>query len=248
MPDWLTADITLLLWRGLALTLALTAVTSFFAMLIGVIAGTLRLANRGSWHWLAGVHIGIHRNVPALVLILFWAFAVPNLFPISVRQRLFFDNSLARMFTDLTGVAIPYYLLASATALTLNSSAYLAELFRAGVGTISQQHIDAARSLGATRNVVFWRILLPRGLGAAFPAISTRLVHNMKNTALAAFVAVPEFFQGTQTAVTRTFLAVEFLTLAAVVYLTLSVLFVALLRAMEQLLRRRSVSSLFRVA
>ena len=52
----------------------------------------------------------------------------------------------------------------------------------------------------------------------------------MKNTALASLVAVPELFQGTQTAITRTFRALEFLMLAALIYLMLSFLLAALLR------------------
>ena len=55
----------------------------------------------------------------------------------------------------------------------------------------------------------------------------------MKNTALAAFVAVPEFFQATQTAITRSFNAVEFLMIAAVVYLCLSFLLAALLNQID---------------
>ncbi len=70
----------------------------------------------------------------------------------------------------------------------------------------------------------------------------------MKNTALAAFVSVPEFFQGTQIAITRTFRAVEYLTLAAMVYLLLSYMLAAVLRVMERWLNRRRVSSIFEVA
>ena len=65
------------------------------------------------------------------------------------------------------------------------------------------------------------------------PAISTRLIHHLKNTALAAFVATPEFFHSTQTAITRTFLALEFLLLAAIVYLLLAFSLSGLLRWVE---------------
>jgi len=129
---------------------------------------------------------------------------------------------------------LPYYALAVTIAFTLNTSAYLAELFRAGVGTISQGVVEAARSLGASRTAVFWQILLTQGVRAAFPAISTRLIHNMKNTALAAFVAVPELFQVTQTAVTRSFRAVEFLLLAAIIYWLLSFTFAAFLQQVDR--------------
>jgi polar amino acid transport system permease protein len=135
--------------------------------------------------------------------------------------------------------------MAAAMGLTLNASAYLAELFRAGVGTIPREHLDAARSLGAPSLIVLRNILIPQGIRASFPAMSTRLIHNMKNTALASFVAAPEFFLGIQTAITRSFRAVEFLLLAAVVYLLLSYGFSLLLTAVERRLARRRMSAVF---
>jgi len=61
----------------------------------------------------------------------------------------------------------------------------------------------------------------------SFPALTNRLVHNMKNTSLASFVAVPELFGVIQGAITRTFEATELLLLAAAMYLVLSSLMTA---------------------
>ena len=236
--DWLTDETISLLWRGLTLTIALTLITSALSLALGIGIGTLRLSPRWFWRWLAAVHVDVHRNIPALVLIIFWAFALPNLFPSEMRQGLFFNNGLMTWLGGWTQLSLPYYALATALALTLNTSAYLAELFRAGVGTIAQEHLDAAQTLGASPGVIFTRILLPQGLRASFPAISTRLIHNMKNTALAAFVSVPEFFHGTQTAITRSFRALEFLLLAAAVYLALSFCLAGCLSWIEHRLER----------
>ncbi len=223
---------------GLGLTVLLTALTSASSLALGIGVGTLRLSGRPIVRRSAGVFVDVFRNIPALVLIIFWAFAVPNLFSAEVRRAIFFDNSPAIWARQLTGLALPYYALAAAIGLTLNTSAYLAELFRAGVGTIPQAIVDAARSLGATPSALFWRVLLPQGLRAAFPAITTRLIHNMKNTALAAFVAVPEFFQATQTAISQSFQAVEILFLAAAIYWLLSLSFAVLLNQVDRRLNR----------
>ena len=223
MIDFLTPEIVAILARGIFFTIVLTAVTSVLSLAVGVGVGMMRLGSRPVLRAAAGIYIDIFRNIPALVLIIFFAFAIPNLFPLEMRQSLFFDNILANWAGAISGLSLPYYALAAVTALTLNTSAYLAELFRAGVRTISRNHVDAARSLGATQNQVWLQILVPQGMQAAFPAITTRLIHNMKNTALVSFVAVPEFFHSTQAAITRTFLAVEFLFLAALVYLGLSI-------------------------
>lgn len=239
MSGWLTGETVQLLARGVWYTVMLTAITSVLSLVIGILIGTFRLSSSKSLRRLGTIYVEIHRNIPALVLIIFWAFAVPNLFPQEMRATIFFTNPVMEGLNNLTGLPVAYYGLAVILALTLNTSAYLAELFRAGVGTIAAEHTEAARSLGASAAVVYWKIVLPQGIRAAFPAISTRLIHNMKNTSLAAFVSVPELFQGTQTAITRTFRAVELLLLAAVIYLTLSLLFSALLRWIERRLDRR---------
>jgi len=237
--NWLSSEVIQLLARGLVYTLLLTAVTTILSLLVGIFVGSLRISGRPALAKAAGIYVEIFRNIPALVLIIFFAFAVPNLFTPEVRQAFFFNNVLAEWAGSVTGLSLPYYALAAILALTLNSSAYLAELFRAGVGTIPQQIVDAARSLGGTKTAVFMGILLPQGILAAYPAIATRLIHNMKNTALASFVAVPEFFHATQATITRTFFATQFLLLAAVMYLLLSATFAALLRQIESRLDPR---------
>ena len=234
IPNWLTPDLLNLLLQGLLLTVVLTAVTAALALILGVAAGTMRISGNRFAGALAVLHVETHRNLPALVLMIIWAFALPNLFPAELRRSIFFDNAFLNWLSSWSGLSLPYYTLAAGVALILNTSAYLAELFRAGVGAIPQQHVDAARTLGASRLKLFWTVLLPQGLRTSFPAISTRLIHHLKNTALAAFVATPEFFHSAQTAITRTFLALEFLMLAAVVYLLLAFAFSALLRWVEK--------------
>ncbi|MDE0200444.1 MAG: amino acid ABC transporter permease [Caldilineaceae bacterium] len=233
-PNWLTPDLLNLLLQGLLLTVVLTAVTAALALVLGVAAGTMRISGNRLAGALAVLHVETHRNLPALVLMIIWAFALPNLFPTELRRPIFFDNAFLNWLSSWSGLSLPYYTLAAGVALVLNTSAYLAELFRAGVGAIPQQHVDAARTLGASRLKLFWTVLLPQGLRTAFPAISTRLIHHLKNTALAAFVATPEFFHSAQTAITRTFLALEFLMLAAIVYLLLAFAFSGLLRWVEK--------------
>ncbi len=231
--DWLSTESLELLVKGFSITIWMTAITSLVSVLLGVWIGSLRLLQRSLLRQLSVIYIEIHRNVPALVLIIFWAFAFPNIFPLEIRSKFFFNNAIINTVGAWTGLSVPYYALAAILALTLNTSAYLAELFRAGVGTIQQEHIDASRTLGASKSILFRRIIIPEGVRAAFPAISTRLIHNMKNTALAAFVATPEFFHSIQTEITHSFRAVEFLMLAALVYLMLSLTFSALLQLVE---------------
>ena len=222
MGDWLNADSLTLLADGLVVTVLLTVVTSVGACAVGVVAGTMRLSGNRGVRLAAGAFVEVFRNIPALIQIIFWAFAFPSVFSPETRRTIFFDNPLWDVLGDLTGLALPYYAVAACIGLILNTGAHLAEIFRAGVGTLPQEHVDTARTLGASPLVVLRQIVVPGGVRAAFPAITTRLIHNMKNTALASFVAVPELFHAMQAAITESFRATEFLTLAALMYLALS--------------------------
>ena len=218
----MTPEILALLRHGLRLTVLLTIITSLLSVGLGLFVGSLRLSGK-RWVVLpATLFVETFRNIPALILIIFWAFAFPNAFSPEVRNFLFFNNALMLGLADLTGLSVPWYAIAAILGLTLNTSAYIAELFRAGVGTIAAEHVEASRTMGASSATIFRLILVPGGVRAAYPAISSRLIHNMKNTALASFVAVPELFNSILTAITRSFLATELLALAALVYLALA--------------------------
>ena len=238
MLDWLTAETIDLLAHGIAVTVVLTLITSVVSVALGVAVGTLRLTDNRPVRLGAGAFVELFRNIPALIQIIFWAFAFPSLVPSSARQAIFFDNAFMDWLGTVTGLSLPYYGIAACVGLVLNTSAHLAELFRAGVSTLPRQHVDAARTLGARRREVFWTILLPGGMRAAFPAVTTRLIHNMKNTALASFVAVPELFHAVQGSITSSFRATELLTAAAVLYLFLSFGMSALLRRVDVRLNR----------
>ncbi|MEM7345438.1 MAG: ABC transporter permease subunit [Chloroflexota bacterium] len=236
IPTWLTLDLILLLGKGVGLTIALTIITTILSVIIGLGVGSLRLGQQRWIRWPATLFIEFFRNIPALVLIIFWAFAFPNAFATETRQLLFFNNPFINTLADTTGLLVPWYGIAAILGLTLNTAAYIAELFRAGVQTIAQEQVAAAQTMGASTWVVFRRILIPGGVRAAYPAITSRLIHNLKNTALASFVSVPEFFNSIETAITRSFLAIEFLTIAAIIYLALSISFSAGLQRLEALL------------
>ena len=237
-PDWLTSDIVDALVRGVVVTVTLAVVTGVLAFVVGVATGMARMSRSAALRKPAGAFIEVFRNVPALIQIIFWAFAFPSVFPPDRRRTIFFDNAFWDAITDLTGLLLPYYVVAACTGLVMNTGAHLAELFRAGAGTIPSERVEAARSLGAGRWAVFWMIVLPGALRASWPAITTRLIHNLKNTALVSFVAVPDLFNAMQGAISETFRATELLTLTAAAYVALAALFSALLRQVDVRLHR----------
>ncbi len=234
MFDWLTPELQRDVIDGLIITVGLTIVTSLTSLALGYWAALARSGDRPLRRRIAGTYVEIFRNIPALILVLFFAFAVPNVVPIDPRRTIFFDNPIVDGLGAITGVPIPYYLAAAVLALTLNTGAHLAEVIRSGFNSVPVSRVDAARSLGASQLDAMKAVVAPIGVRIAFPAISNRLIHNLKNTSLASFVAVPEFFQVVQGEITRTFQATTLLLFAAGMYLALSTVMTIGLRLVER--------------
>lgn len=234
----MAGDSLLELLRGAGVTVILAAVTAVGACAVGLVAGLARLSGRPLTRRAGATFVEIFRNVPALILIIVFAFALPTAVPEDTRRTVFFDNPLITDLGDLTGLAVPWYAVAGCLALILNTGAHLAEVFRSGVSALPREQLDSARSLGASPRHVLATVVIPGGIRAAFPAITNRLIHNLKNTALLSFVAVPELFHRTEAEITATFDATSLLLGAAAIYLALSTGLATALAAFERRLRR----------
>ena len=238
MPAWLTPELTSDIARGIVVTIVLTVLTTISSFVVGLLAAIGRRSRRRWATRVAGTFVEIFRNVPTLILLIFLAFAVPNLLPIDIRRTVFFRNPFWDFVGDLTTLPLPYYAVAAILALTANTGAHLAEVLRAGMDAVPQSRIDAARSLGASARAAYFTVTIPDGVRIAFPGVINRLVHNLKNTALVGFVTVPDAFQEIQAAITRTFQATQLLITAAVLYLVLATLLEFVLRRIEAALWR----------
>lgn len=238
MPGWLTSETVELLVNGALVTVLLTAITTVGAMAVATGVAATRFSGGPLARRLATAYVELFRNVPALIQIIFWAFAFPSVFPADIRRTIFFDNMVADAVSSVSRLPLPYYAFAACFGLVLNTSGHLAEILRAGIGSVPSEQFDLARTMGASKRVVFRSVALPEGLRAAWPAVSNRLVHNMKNTALASFVAVPELFHQMEASINRTFRATEYLMLTAGMYLLLSLALSALLGSIDHRLHR----------
>ena len=230
----ITGDVLL----GAGVTVVVTILTSILSFAIGATTAGGRRSTSPMKRRLAGAFVETFRNVPSLILLIFFAFAVPNLFPVELRRTIFFDNAFIDAFGAVTLLTIPYYAIAAVVALSANTGAHLGEVIGAGIDAIPSQRIEAARSLGATRRSLYRTVILPDAVRVSFPGITNRLVHNLKNTALVGFVAVPDLFQELQATITRTFQATRTLLLAAVLYLVLAAVLEFVLGRFEKSLRR----------
>ena len=186
------------LLRGLVVTVELWVLALVMGFALGLLISLARVSGRP---WLNAPAIGyveVFRNTPVLVQLIWFYYA----FPIVLGQQL-----------------TPF--VAAVLGLTLNTSAYCAEIFRGGIVSIARGQWEGAKALGMTRARTMRRIVLPQVLKRMLPAFTNRAIELAKVTSLASLLAVNEvMYQGRLLSSTY-YRPLEILTVVALFYFLL---------------------------
>lgn len=202
---------------GLKITLEI----SFFAILIGIIVGILVAVGKVSAHinpvtrvigFICSLYTTIIRGTPVLVqllIIYYWIFNSRDANPI------------------VTG----------AVCFGINSSAYVAEIIRAGIESLDKGQTEAGRSLGFTYVETMLYIVLPQAVRNILPALGNEFISLIKETSIAGYIAVVDLTKAAQLVGTRTYDILPPLIIVAAIYL---VIVVGLTRLLGYVERRMS--------
>ncbi len=113
-------------------------------------------------------------------------------------------------------------LVAGLFVVTLNTTAYIAEVIRSGINGVDKGQMEAARSLGFSRSQSMFQIVLPQAIKNSLPAIGNEFIVNLKDTAVLSVIGVVDIFKATQSATSSNYRIVEGFFIAAVIYLILT--------------------------
>ena len=176
-------------------TVLLTVATMAIAVPCGIVVASVRLYAWAPLRAIATAYVELFRNLP-LILLVYWAFYV---LPIAT------DVGLSPFATGLA-------------ALALNVTAYNAETFRAGIGSIRRGQLEAAMALGMSRTQAVRRIVLPQAVRRILPVLASTWVSLFKDTSLVSVIAVPELAYVAMQIRAQTFRVLEMLTAMAAIY------------------------------
>ena len=196
---------------GVPLTLGITFGSFLAGVVVSLPMAVARLARVPVVNQLTVVWIEFFRTTPPLVHIV-WIYYV---FPIAFDLR----------FSAVTVVIV---------ALAANTSAQMAEIFRAGIQSIPRGQTEAGMVLGFTPWQRLWYIVLPQAVRLIMAPSANTLVSLLKDSSLAAIIAVPELMNRGQLLSTDTFRPLEVLTLVAVLYFVLTYPFALAATALER--------------
>jgi len=195
--------------QGLAITVLITITGIAIAMCIGLVLAIMRRA-RAKWISLpAEAFVEFVRATPLLVQLFFLYFGLPV-----------FGISLSALVTGIIGIGINY-------------SAYIAEVYRAGIEGVPRGQWEAARALNFSHGQTWVQIILPQAVRKVIPALGNYLIAMFKDTPILASISVLEMLEQAQIVGSENFRYLEPMTEVGLLFILVSYPASLLIRQLE---------------
>ncbi|MBB2932950.1 amino acid ABC transporter permease [Paraburkholderia silvatlantica] len=200
---------------GTALTLAASACAFAIGLVLGIILLLARVSQFGPLRALVVLWVSLIRGTPALIHMLIAYYMVPALLDISISPV-------------TAGIA----------ALACNTSAYIVEILRGSLGTISWGQRAAGYAMGMRTAQVWRHVLLPQMIYRAIPPLTSEFTLLLKASSLMSIIAVPELATVARNATLQTDLPLQVFTITAAVYFLILFCISAVSRLCERRIAR----------
>lgn len=207
-PTIVVTTVPVVFW-GWLLALALVAISFPLAIPLGLCWSFLRMAKNRLLRGIGSLYINIIRGTPLFLQIYIAFFGLP-----------------------LLGVQIDNFVL-GIVVLTMNSSAYLAEIFRAGIQSINKGQFEAARSLGMNGAQAMIYVIIPQTFRRVIPTMTSEFILMYKDTSLLAAVGVMEIMMFSKTITAATGNVTPYI-VAALFYLVVTIPLTKVINVMEE--------------
>lgn len=210
--------------QGIEYTLLLSVFAVLLAIIPAMILAILRLSKNRIVRFLSGLYIDIFRSTPLLVQISLIYFGLFNFIKLPTMYIFGFIN--IAMFVP--GVV----------ALSLNSAAYVAEIFRAGILAVDAGQTEAARSLGLSSSATMAMVVLPQAIKNVLPALANEIITMVKESSICSTLGMVEIMWAAKTVAATTYITLGPYVVAAMIYFCINYPASKLIEAIERRMRR----------
>lgn len=213
-------SILAILSSGIYLTLLVALCAFALALVIGLVAGVMRVSRNPILYTISTLYVEVVRGIPLLVQILYFFYVISPFFAERV------PDAFAGLFRDevIQGII----------ALGIGYGAYLAEVYRAGIQSISRGQVEAARALGMSYLQALRLVILPQALRVILPPLGNDLISMLKDSSLVSAISVKELTLWTRQRSANTFRPLEHWTMAALMYLVMTLTLSLIVRYIER--------------
>lgn len=219
--------------QGVAFTIILTVLAMAVGTVLAITMAIMRQSVNPVLRWVAMAYIWFFRGTPVYTQLIFWSL-LPTLYPSLSVGVPFLGTLLGWEVSFNTATYFTPFWMAF-VGLGLNEGAYLAEIMRAGLLSVSKGQWEAATALGMPRATIFRRIILPQAMRVIVPPIGNETISMLKTTSLVS--AIPFTLELTFIARQRgqaTFAPVPLLIAAAIWYLVITSLLMVIQSMIEK--------------
>ncbi len=183
---------------GLWVTLKISVISLFFAVIIGLVAGLMRISNNPVTKNLSFLYVEIIRGTPLLVQIFIVYFFLGTIFDLE-------------RFT------------AGVVALSVFTGAYIAEIIRSGIQSIPPGQMEAARSLGMNYPKAMAYVILPQAFKRTLPPMAGQLITLIKDSSLVSVISITDLTKAGREVISGSFATFEVWFVVAGLYLLLTI-------------------------
>ncbi|MEM9010156.1 MAG: amino acid ABC transporter permease [Pseudomonadota bacterium] len=232
VADDLYSQVFAIVARGVGITVFVTLVAFALACLLGLVLAVAVLSPSLIARQVARFYIEIVRGIPILVLLFYIAFvATPGLVAAWnwLIEPLGFEPLLTRDVPLIWRAII---------ALTIGYSAYVAEVFRAGIEAIDRGQVEAAKALGFSAGQRFRLIVLPQAVRTMLPPLGNFFIAMIKDSSLVSVLGVADIAQMGKVYASGSFRYFEAYNVVTFIYLVMTIGLSLLLRRLERHLNR----------
>ncbi|MDH7478948.1 MAG: amino acid ABC transporter permease, partial [Syntrophomonadaceae bacterium] len=188
-----------------------------FILIAGLSVALVRISRVKFLRFLAAVYIDVIRGIPLLVQIFMVYFGLPQL--LSSFQNFLIDQFAIQQIWESTHIE-PWP--AAIISTSLNSGAYIGEIFRAGVQSIERGQMEAARSLGMTHVQAMRYVILPQAFRRVIPPLGNEFIAMLKDTSLLSVIGFEEMARRGQLIVSFSYKPFHIWTTVALIYLIMT--------------------------
>jgi polar amino acid transport system permease protein len=186
------------LLRGAWITITVSLLSFALALVFGLVFGLMRLSRLMPVRVLAAMYIQFIRGTPLLLQLFFIYYVLPY-----------------------AGITLTPFV-SGVIGLTMNYSAYMAEVFRSGIQAIPKGQTEAGQSMGMSRRLLMRRIILPQAFRIIIPPLGNFFVSIFKDSALVSVITMRDLMFSGELLASATFKHFEIFTMVAVIYFLIS--------------------------
>ncbi|HML22965.1 MAG TPA: amino acid ABC transporter permease [Aggregatilinea sp.] len=238
--------------QGVVTTIWVSLVAYAVALILGLIVALLRRSSNFIVYQMVTLYVEAVRGIPTLVLVYYMALAfIPKV--VSLGNDLGEQLMTYRLVLPVLGT-ITFHSLGTWMAefqirdvdnayraiigLSISYSAFLSEIYRAGIESVSQGQIEAAKSLGMTRWQTMRLIVLPQAFRVVLPPLGNDFIAMLKESSLVSVLGVQDITRRGQTYAASTFTFFQVYNVVALTYLVLTLTLSLAVKTMEWYLDR----------